>query len=79
LVLLHLSDIHLRKEEIESTEDLDDDIRAKLLHDLGRSIPTGLDVDAILVTGDLAFGGKEIEYSNAWFPSRTAGATSSNS
>lgn len=66
LVLLHLSDIHLRKDVIESTQDLDDDIRTKLFHDVAQSdIPANIPFDAILVTGDIAFGGKEAEYESA--------------
>lgn len=66
LVLLHLSDIHLRKDEIESTQDLDDDIRQKLAADIPRcELPAGTKVDAVLVTGDVAFGGDEVEYGSA--------------
>lgn len=66
LFLLHVSDIHLRKEEIESTQDVDEDIRAKLAHDIGRAgLPPGTVIDAVLVTGDVAFGGDEVEYRNS--------------
>lgn len=66
LVLLHISDIHFRKTEIESNQDLDEDIRTKLLHDLARSgMAPGTPFDGILVTGDIAFGGDVSEYGSA--------------
>lgn len=66
LVLLHLSDIHLRKEEIESAQDLDEDIRERLLADIAHAeLPVGTNIDAILVTGDIAFGAKNVEYDSA--------------
>ena len=66
LFLVHLSDIHLRGDEIASPQDLDLDIRARLLADIAHAeLPTPLRIDAILITGDLAFGGKEVEYTFA--------------
>lgn len=63
LVLLHLSDIHLREGELASGQDLDEDIRSRLLADIPRcGLPDNAVVDAVLITGDLAFGGKEPEY-----------------
>jgi hypothetical protein len=48
LVLLHLSDIRLRKEEIQAKQDLDEDIRAKLLADIPRcELPAGAVVDIV--------------------------------
>lgn len=66
LFLLHLSDIHLRKEEISSAQDLDLDLRARVLADVARAeLPTPLRIDAVLITGDLAFGGNKVEYTSA--------------
>lgn len=66
LLLLHISDIHLREQEISSSQDVDEDLRAQLLSDVGRcGLPEGTRIDAILVTGDVAHGGKKIEYESA--------------
>ena len=66
-VLLHLSDLHLREEEVKSTQDLDEDIRAKVLEDLATAaLPIGNSVDGVLITGDIAFGGRETEYDAAY-------------
>lgn len=64
LVFVHLSDIHLRKEEIQSVLDLDEDIRNEVKLDLGRRL-SGVEVNGLLVTGDLAFAGKPEEYVSA--------------
>lgn len=66
LNILHLSDIHLRKSEIESPADLDADIRNELTLDLtGGDLPIEGGVHAVVVTGDLAFAGDPVEFDNA--------------
>lgn len=62
LVLLHLSDIHFRK---GIQYDLDEDIRKQLESDCARVVAEIGKVDAILVTGDIAFSGDEAEYAIA--------------
>jgi len=58
--------MHFRKDEVQSAQDLDLDIRERLLDDFARcELPGGTLVDGILVTGDLAFGSKNIEYVHA--------------
>lgn len=62
LNLLHLSDIHFRSGESDDVYDLDTDLRNELERDTER-LRTRLErIDGILVTGDIAFGGKRDEY-----------------
>jgi 3',5'-cyclic AMP phosphodiesterase CpdA len=65
LSLLHLSDIHIKKAEIESGQDVDEDIRAKLVEDLAHGVRGTAGVDAILVTGDIAYAAEGEEYGAA--------------
>ena len=66
LRLVHLSDIHFRREVSGGPYDLDADLRNELGLDLGREL-TG-EASGILITGDIAFGGKVEEYAvaRAW-------------
>ena len=66
LTLLHLSDIHFQKPTLGSAYDLDSDLRDKLEVD-AKAMATKLGPPrAILVTGDIAFGGQESEYVDAY-------------
>lgn len=65
-VYLHLSDIHHKEEEINSGVDLDVDIRNEMLQDLRRLKDTAFEqLDGILLTGDIAYAGKETEFKSA--------------
>jgi predicted phosphohydrolase len=65
LTLFHLSDIHFHK---ASPYDLDESLRHELLLDARRVVKDVGAVDAILVSGDVAFSGKAEEYeaARAW-------------
>jgi hypothetical protein len=69
IVLLHLSDIHFRKDRAGDPHDPDADLRNELERDL-RTIRTTLvqRVDGIIVSGDIAFGGQpeEFEFAEGW-------------
>jgi predicted MPP superfamily phosphohydrolase len=82
ITLLHLSDIHFSPRDDMSQFDLDQQIRRALLEDLETKPADGADYDGILITGDIAFGGKQANYVTAqtWLDEvfvRT-GATASN-
>lgn len=65
LVLVHLSDIHIRYRDISGDYDLDADLRNELKRDLSDLLPSLHHVNGILVTGDTAFAGKRGEYEAA--------------
>jgi predicted phosphodiesterase len=66
-VLLQFSDIHLREEELGSGQDLDQDIREKLVQDLeGGDLPIQDGVDGVLITGDVAYAGRRAEFESAY-------------
>ncbi len=66
LLLLHLSDIHFREPYCLNQEtDCDHPVRKALLNDIGIMIDKLGPVDAILMSGDIAFKGHEYEYETA--------------
>lgn len=65
LRFLHLSDIHFRKDVVEGPIDYDIDIREHIEKDAKKMSVTLGAVDAILVTGDIAFAGRAPEYQTA--------------
>lgn len=67
LTFLHMSDLHFISDDAGTQYDRDDEIRAALLDDLGKEGRT--DFDAILVTGDIAYHGRQSEFERAssWF------------
>ncbi|EKO3859352.1 metallophosphoesterase [Vibrio harveyi] len=67
LRLIHFSDIHLRSPDCDfDHSDENIHIRDRVQRDIVKLIQTdGKAVDAILVTGDIAFAGKESEYKAA--------------
>lgn len=67
LTFLHLSDLHFVTTDAGTQFDRDDEIRAALLDDLGKDGRTNF--DAILVTGDVAYHGRQAEFerANSWF------------
>lgn len=62
LVFLHLSDIHFRYKVSGESHDLDKVIRQELENDVEYIAKEFSRVDGILVSGDVAFGGKNDEY-----------------
>lgn len=67
LTFIHLSDLHFTASDAGSQFDQDLEIRDKLLEDLRSRDISGL--TGILVSGDIAFGGRKPEYemANEWF------------
>jgi hypothetical protein len=64
LVFIHLSDIHFNKKWMDHY-DLDRDLRSQIEKDVVRMQPKFTSTKGILVSGDVAFGGKEEEYDEA--------------
>ena len=62
LNLLHLSDIHFKYELDGTIHDLDHDVRNELEIDVRRVIRRAGLINAIVVTGDIAFAGKAEDY-----------------
>ena len=71
LVFLHLSDIHFRKDRMGDAHDEDTMLRNELERDLRRLRANLSRLDGVLVSGDVAFGGKkgEYEYAGGWLRS----------
>ncbi|MCG7873097.1 MAG: metallophosphoesterase [Candidatus Thiodiazotropha lotti] len=65
LKLLHLSDIHFKYLLDGTPHDLDHDVRNELKIDVLRVVKQTGTIDAIIVTGDIAFSGKSDEYKTA--------------
>jgi predicted MPP superfamily phosphohydrolase len=65
ITFVHLSDIHFSPRDDLSQFDLNQQIRRALLEDLERKPADGAAYDGLLVTGDIAFGGKQEEYKAA--------------
>ena len=69
LVFLHLSDIHFRDGRAGDVHDADSDLRNELERDLRTIRTTRVQkIDGIIVSGDIAFGGKtrEFEFAKDW-------------
>ncbi len=64
LTFIHLSDIHFHKNSGDNY-DLDSDLRNEILEDIKREVDTLGKVSGILISGDIAFSGVQIEYKNA--------------
>lgn len=62
LNILHLSDIHFKYELNGTIHDLDHDVRNELEIDVKQVIKQSGPINAIVVTGDLAFAGKVEDY-----------------
>jgi len=68
LRLLHLSDIHFSKKDSGDVYDLDADLRNEIERDTAELIARVGSPTAIVLTGDVAYGGKRVEYemADAW-------------
>lgn len=62
---VHLSDIHFHGNLRSEIFDLDTEVRVELERDLGRVKDQQGTMDAILVSGDIAFSGKKDQYDQA--------------
>src|ERR1035438_1666031 len=62
ITFVHLSDIHFVDRDHGTQFDLDQQIRRALLDDLVLKPADGANYDGVLITGDIAFGGKQEEY-----------------
>ena len=71
LNLLHLSDIHFQYRLDGTVHDLDHDVRNELAIDLQQVVKLSGGINAIVVTGDVAFSGKPADYdvAKAWLSS----------
>ena len=67
--LLHISDIHFRDTEIDRPDDPNQGLRSDLVEDVEMMRKRLGAADAILVSGDIAYGGNVAEYNFAyrWF------------
>lgn len=65
VTLVHLSDIHFSERDDLSQFDINQQIRRALVEDLAVKPADGAGYDAVLVTGDIAFSGKQEEYKRA--------------
>ena len=65
ITFVHLSDIHFSPRDDLSQFDLDQHIRRALLEDLALKPAEGAAYDGLLITGDIAFGGKQDDYKRA--------------
>lgn len=65
LVLVHLSDIHFRREYSGTIYDRDADIRDQLEIDVQKMREQFSRIRGVIVTGDIAFSGKKEEYQTA--------------
>lgn len=68
LAFLHLSDIHFRKGTAGDAHDEDYDLRNEIARDLRNLVTKVQKIDGIIISGDIAYGGKqeEFEYAAAW-------------
>jgi predicted MPP superfamily phosphohydrolase len=62
VLIVHLSDIHFRKSEIETAQDPNFHLRNELLLDVERYCKRLGPADAIILSGDVAFAGHADEY-----------------
>lgn len=65
LNFIHLSDIHFKREISGTVYDIDQDIREQLIIDAQGMRKKFESITGVLVTGDIAFAGKENEYETA--------------
>ena len=66
MLILHLSDIHFKKTVAGGAMDIDHHLRNMLVRDVREQCQTiGATPDAVLVTGDIAYGGAPEEYAFA--------------
>jgi calcineurin-like phosphoesterase family protein len=68
ITILHLSDIHFKKNKDDERKTFREDVREKMLAKITEHIDkNNLDLDFVAVTGDIAFLGKEYEEAKKFF------------
>ncbi|NAT10007.1 hypothetical protein C4E22_00360 [ANME-1 cluster archaeon AG-394-G06] len=66
--ILHLSDIHFKRDKDDENKTFRKDVRAKMHAKINEHIgKNNLDLDFVAVTGDIAFSGKEYEEAKSFF------------
>jgi predicted phosphohydrolase len=65
LRLLHLSDIHFTMKAGTVGYDPDEDVRSELVRDLKKNVAKYGKINAVLISGDVAYSGKKAEYEKA--------------
>lgn len=65
VIILHLSDIHFRKSEVETTQDPNFHLRNEMLRDIESRCAEIGPPDVIVISGDVAFAGDASEYAYA--------------
>src|SRR5260370_13617903 len=68
ITLVHLSDIHFSpRDDLSqlSQVDLDQQLRKALVEDLQQKPADGANYDGLLITGDIAYGGKQDDHKRA--------------
>ncbi|RCV64808.1 Formylglycine-generating enzyme [Methanophagales archaeon] len=68
ITILHLSDIHFKRKKDEDRKAFREDVRAKMLAKITEHIDANnVNLDFVVVTGDIAFSGKEYEEAKSFF------------
>jgi predicted MPP superfamily phosphohydrolase len=68
IAILHLSDIHFKKNKDDENKTFREDVRAKMLAQIKEHIDeNNLNLDFVAVTGDIAFSGTEYEEAKSFF------------
>jgi len=68
LTILHLSDIHFKRKEKEERKHYREDVQDGMIEKIGEHIEKNkLNLDFVVVTGDIAFSAKEYEEAGIFF------------
>ena len=67
MLLLQISDIHFRSPDcLDPDTDPEQAFRTRLIQDVGQRVGMLGSIDAVLISGDIAFHGREDEYAAAF-------------
>lgn len=68
ITILHLSDIHFKRNEDDENKTFRKDVREKMVAKIKEHMEeNNWDVDFVAVTGDIAFSGKEYDEAKSFF------------
>lgn len=67
IAILHLSDIHFKRNKDDKNKTYRNDVRAKMLAKIKEHIDRTLDLDFVAATGDIAFSGTEYDEAKSFF------------